>query len=276
MLADNDAVPLPRTPVFYAHRGAAAALPENTMPSFRRALELGAHALEMDVHMTRDEHVIVSHDPGGGRMANVACELRAVTLAETQRWDFGWGFVGAGGARPFAGKGYQAPTLEQVLRELPGVPLNIDLKQQRPSIAARVVELVRRHRAAERVTLASFHLGNMLAVRRLGYEGPTALSQAEVATLLATPRAALRRLPFFGTVAQLPVRVGPLVLASRRLIDKCHDLGMAIEFWTINDPVEAERLLALGADGIMTDDPAAIAPVFAARKVPLGVAARPS
>ena len=258
-------MPASRPPVFYAHRGAAAILPENTLPSFRRALELGAHALEMDVHMTRDGHLVVSRDPAGERMTGVARAFRDVTLAEAQTWDAGWGFVGPGGDRPFAGLGYRAPSLEEVLRELPAVPLNIDLKQQRPPVAAQAVALIRRHGAAERVTLASFHLGNMLAVRRLGYEGPTALSQPEVVALLATPRGALRWLRRLGTVAQLPVRVGPVVLASRRVIDKCHDLEMRVDFWTINDPSEATRLLALGADGIMTDDPAAIAPVFGVR-----------
>jgi glycerophosphoryl diester phosphodiesterase len=232
------------------------------MPSFHRALELGAHALEMDVHMTRDGAVIVSHDPNGLRMAGVSRAFRDVSLAEAQSWDFGWGFMTPDGGRPFASKGYRAPTLEQVLRELPGVPLNVDINQRRPRIATQVVEIVQRHRASERVTLASFDRSNLVRVRSLGYEGPTSLSQFEVAALLATPRFALRHM-LLGTAAQVPVRVGPLVLARRRVIDRCHSLGIRVDFWTINDPTEAKRLLALGADGIMTDDPAAIAPVFA-------------
>ena len=87
-----------------------------------------------------------------------------------------------------------------------------------------------------------------------------------VIALLATPRLLLRHAPLFGTCAQIPTRAAGITLATPRFLDKCHDLGMRVDFWTINDPREAERLLDLGADGIMTDDPRAIAPVFAARR----------
>jgi glycerophosphoryl diester phosphodiesterase len=266
----------PAVPVFYAHRGATAELPENTMPAFRRALELGAVALEMDVHMTRDGVIVVSHDPDGARMAGVPRAFRDVPLAEARRWNMGAGFVARDGRRPFAapqsgspdsadGGRFRVPTFEEVLEELPPVPLNVDLKQSTPSMAATIVDLVRRHGACDRVTLASFELRNLIAVRRLGYEGPTGLSRPEVAALLAMPRSAFRRLPLTGSAAQLPTHVGRIRLDTRRVIDRCHELGLRVDYWTIDDPAEAERLLDLGADGIMTDDPAAIAPVFARR-----------
>jgi glycerophosphoryl diester phosphodiesterase len=100
-------------------------------------------------------------------------------------------------------------------------------------------------------------------VRRAGYEGPTALSQPEVAAVLGVPRAVLARTRWLGTCAQIPVKAGPVTLASPRFLAKLHALGMRVDFWTINEPGEARRLLALGAHGIMTDDPRAIAPVFA-------------
>src|SRR5687768_7474650 len=128
-------------PRLYAHRGAAAEEPENTLPSFRRALEHGADALEMDLHMTADGHVVVSHDPDGFRMAGVHAEIRRSMLTDVRRWDVGWGFV-RDGARPFAGRRYHMPTLEEVLVELPGVPLNIDVKQSRPDMVGRVVSLL--------------------------------------------------------------------------------------------------------------------------------------
>jgi glycerophosphoryl diester phosphodiesterase len=64
-------------------------------------------------------------------------------------------------------------------------------------------------------------------------------------------------------MVQIPTRSGPIRLATPRFIQKCHDLGLTVDFWTINDPIEARHLLTMGADGIMTDDPAAIGPVFA-------------
>src|SRR5688572_26510626 len=89
----------------YAHRGASAELPENTMAAFRRALELGADALETDVHMTRDGHVMVSHDPDGRRRAGIAATIRGSTLEEVRGWDMG--------------DGHRMPTLEEALVAFP-------------------------------------------------------------------------------------------------------------------------------------------------------------
>ena len=247
----------------YAHRGASAERPENTIAAFRRALEIGVDALESDVHMTRDGHVVMSHDPDGARCAGVPRQIRACTLDEVQSWDAGRGFVAPDGGRPFAGQGHRIPTLEEVLVELPGVPLNLDVKQTAPSMIEPLVALLRRHRAEDRVTLASFQMRTLLRARWAGYRGATSMPQAEVVTMLLAPDWLFGALPWRGTAAQLPVAAGRRRFDDPAWIERCHRLGLRLDFWTVNDPAEAERLLALGADGIMTDDPAAIAPVFA-------------
>ncbi len=244
----------------YAHRGASAELPENTLPAFRRALEFdGVNALELDVHLTRDGHPLVSHDPTGERMAGVARAWRDLDLAEARTFDVGRGFVAADGSRPHAGLGFHPPSLEELLIELPGVRLNVDVKQAQPPMVKPLLALLRRCKAEDRVTLASFQARTLLAIRRRGYGGETALAQAEVLTLLALPVRVIERLPFLGVAAQVPVRAGPIRFDRPAFIDKCHRLGMRVDFWTINDPSEARRLIALGADGIMTDDPARMA-----------------
>lgn len=253
----------------YAHRGASTELPENTLPAFRRALEIGGvDALEMDVHLTRDGHALVSHDDDATRMGGVAAPWSKLDLAEAQRIDLGHGFVAPDGDRPHAGKGFRAPSFEEVLVELPGVRINVDIKQARPPMVSPLLRLIRRLKAEDRVTLASFHTRTLLAVRQRGYGGETALAQAEVAALFALPVRVIEALPFVGDAAQVPVKAGPLVMGSERFIAKCHQLGMRVDFWTINDPAEAHRLIALGADGIMTDDPARMAPAL--RDVPRG------
>jgi glycerophosphoryl diester phosphodiesterase len=101
-------------PILYAHRGAPLELPENSLPSFARALELGADALEIDVHMTRDGHVVVCHDPSGLRTAGVAREVRECALTEIKRWDLSSRF------RPGACTGpVNVPTLDEVLGAFP-------------------------------------------------------------------------------------------------------------------------------------------------------------
>jgi glycerophosphoryl diester phosphodiesterase len=253
---------LPARPLLYSHRGASKERPENTLPSFRRAAEIGVDAFETDAHMTADGHVVVSHDPTGARMCGVAKEIRKTIRVEVQSWDAGLGFVDENGARPFAGGECRIPTLAQLLAEFPDTPLNIDIKQSDPPMVPQVLEVVRRYDAEQRVTLASFSEDTMREVRRRGYRGPTALAKNEILKLLAVPRWVRRFAPIAGTAAQLPVRAAHIDLSRRRIIDKCHALGLRVDYWTINDPQEAQRLLDAGADGIMTDDPAAIAPVF--------------
>src|SRR6187399_399248 len=163
----------------YAHRGAAAEEPENTLPSFRRALELGADALETDVHLTADDEVVAIHDPDAQRVAGVARAVRSATLAEVQRWDVGHVFVDQQGKRPFVGRGYRVPTLAELLVELPPVRLNIDLKSEAPRLVERFLEVVRRHGAERRIVAASFH-GSVLAhLRASGFRGPSSLARRE-------------------------------------------------------------------------------------------------
>ena len=225
----------------YAHRGASAELPENTMAAFRRAVALGVDALELDIHATKDGVLVVSHDPDGRRMAHVNERLADLTFAEAQRWDVG------GGER--------LPRFEDVISEFRALPINVDLKRD---IADATVALIRRMNAEERVCLASFQVQTMRRVRALGYRGPTALSRAEVLAALALP-VALQRGPFrVGAArAQLPLSLGkPWVVARMKA------LGLAVDFWTVDDPELARRLVALGADGIMTNDPARIVPAL--------------
>ncbi|MSP59645.1 MAG: glycerophosphodiester phosphodiesterase [Myxococcales bacterium] len=251
----------PTTPLLYAHRGAPLEEPENTLPSFRRALALGAGALETDLHMTSDGHIVTSHDPDGARLAGVGEEIRRSTLAEVQRWDIGKNFAARSGER-FAGRSYRVPTLEELLVELPGVPINVDVKQRDPPMVEPLLRLLRRLNAEERVLVASFHGGTLAEVRRRGYPGLTSLGQRDVLRLLLTPAPLLRLLPRHGDAAQVPASLRGISLGRRWLIERCHAANLRVDYWTVDDPTEARRLLALGADGIMTDDVAAIAPLF--------------
>jgi len=247
----------------YAHRGASAEHPENTMPAFERAAELGVDVLEMDVQLTRDDHLIVAHDDTAARTTGVPRAWAALDLADVRRLDAGWGFVARDGTRPFAGKGITVPTFAEVLAAFPAIRINVDLKGGRA--VTRMLDLVHARRADDRVTLASFQLATLVAIRRHGYGGETGLSQGEVAALLGLPAVLWRQLPFTGIAAQVPVRSGRIRFDRPAFIAKCHQIGLRVDFWTVDDRDEAQRLLALGADGIITNDPAALRPLFLSR-----------
>lgn len=242
----------------YAHRGASAELPENTLPAFERAIEIGVDALEMDLQITRDDQLIVVHDETCARMAGARTSWAQLDLDDARTLDVGWGFIAGDGTRPFAGKGFRVSTFAEILDAFPGVQINVDIKA---APVETVLALVRAKQAEERVTLASFDTAAAVRVRRQGYGGETALSQGEVISLISLPAVLWRQLPFTGTAAQLPTHHKAIRFDRPTFIAKCHSLGLRVDFWTIDDPAEAARLIALGADGIMTNDPAAIRPV---------------
>jgi glycerophosphoryl diester phosphodiesterase len=219
----------------YAHRGASLELPENTMTAFRRAVDLGADALETDVHATADGVLVTSHDPDGARIFGKPRRIADCRLEEVRSWG--------------------VPSLEEMVLAFPGLPINVDLKVP---VAELAVPLLRRLQVEERVTLASFSSATLRRVRALGYRGPTSLGRSEVARLVSLPAAAQRGpLAPPGKAAQLP-----LSLAQPWVIRRCHALGLRVDYWTVNEPALARGLVEMGADGIMTDDPATIVPAL--------------
>lgn len=248
----------------HAHRGAPCELPENTLAGFARAVALGVDGLETDAHRTADGHVVLSHDPSLARACGVPRVIATSTLADVRSCDAGWGFVAPDGARPFAGRGLRVPTLDELLDAHPHLPVNLDLKSRDLALVDAVLACLRRRGDAGRVLLASFHPAVLRAVRARGHPGPTGLGPDEVLRVRALPRLLLRARPPRGAAAQVPVAFRGLRLDTPDFIARCHALGVRVDFWTVNDPAEARRLVALGADGVMTDDPAAIVPAVRA------------
>ena len=250
-------------PLLFAHRGASSERPENTLPAFELGLELGADVLELDVHPSRDGVLIVSHDPDAVRSAGVARALADCDWAEIAGWDAGLGFQDTSGQRPFAGRGLGLPRFEDVLAALPNTLFNVDVKLAGEHELASLLTTIRARQAESRVLLTSFSSEVLGLVRSLRYDGPIGLAEREVKRLVMSPAFLTRWFPLAGSRVQIPPRSGRHDLSTARLIDKCHRLGLAVDYWVINDPTEAERLLARGADGIITDDTRALARVFA-------------
>ncbi len=249
-------------PLLFGHRGANLRCPENTVPAFIAAIEDGANALELDVQLTADGVVVVMHDDDGGRMCGVPAKVAATPFAALKTWDPGVGFLDAAGARSFARRGLTIPRLADVLQAFPGIPINIDVKSPDPRAVRRVVDVVTSLGAAERVLLTSFHDDILAAVRASSWGGQIGFSRRDVASLRLLPLALLRRRRPRGQRVQLPVHAGWLRLDGPAFIDKMHALQIAVDYWVINDRAEGARLLGGGADGLMSDDPHALAPLF--------------
>ncbi|HEY8495569.1 MAG TPA: glycerophosphodiester phosphodiesterase [Limnochordales bacterium] len=227
-------------PYVFGHRGAAAVAPENTMASFTKALEAGADGIELDFQMTRDGHLVVIHDQTLKRTAGKDGWVKDHTLAELRRLDAGSWFD----AR-FAGE--RIPTLEEVLdlaRDRVFVNAEIkNLPYRYPGIEEKLLEAVR-HTGfpLDRLIVSSFDHVSLERVQALE-------PRVAVASLFAHYPVAFNELP--GTVLHPHWGV-----VDEAFMQKARAAGRKVNVWTANDPWAWERLVAVGVDGIITDDPA--------------------
>lgn len=213
-----------------AHRGAPRELLENTLPSFERALERGAQAIELDVHATSDGVVVVHHDPVLGRAVDPL--HHGLALA-----DVPWRQLREVELTP----GLGVPTLAEVL-DLVGGRARVYVEIKGHAIEPLVVEVVRRSEGT-----CALH----------SFDAPTIAKVAEIAPelrrgiLLDEPSRDIRAL--MRSVAALDVWPEWRLIDSQ-MVDAVHEAGGRVVAWTVNSTADAERLVDLGVDGICTDD----------------------
>ena len=244
----------PAARLVIAHRGNAAHAPENTLEAFEEAVALGADALELDVHVTSDVHVVAIHDPTLDRTTDGSGVVGRLALADVRRFDAGARFTRDGGrTHPWRGRGLRVPTLDEVLDAFPTVPLLVELKT--PAAAAATKRTVERHGASARCLMGSF-LHPALAPFR-GSAIASGASQGEVARLYA--RAVLpgspRRIPYHALCIP-PVYRNILPLPVLRFARMARAADACTHVWTVDDPARALRYWAGGVNGIITNDPA--------------------
>jgi len=243
-------------PCVLGHRGAAGHAPENTIVSFRKALELGADMIESDVHATRDGVPVLMHDPHVERTTEGRGLVSSFLLKDLLALDAGYTFGPEGGDFPFRDQGIRVPTLEQALSEFPDARFNLELKQSSPSLAAEVVRLVAS--AHERVLLTASEGPAIQAIRTevarqdvhpaLGAGVPDVLAFIESAQQGSEPPPDVMAL-------QIPTEFAGRPLITEPLLAHAHAHGIAVHAWTINDPEEMRELLSLGVDGLVSDFP---------------------
>jgi glycerophosphoryl diester phosphodiesterase len=248
---------LPR-PLVFGHRGACGERPENTLPSFERALAQGAEILEMDVHLTRDGEVVVLHDADVARTTDGAGDVAGLRWPELAELDAGFRFLDATGAAPFRGAGIRVPRLAELLARLPGVRFNIELKRCDARLVARVLELLHDAGREELSLLAAEGDDAMRLLRNAVRERASRVALgASVGDVLGFIRASLEGgAPPAGPMAlQIPPEFLGRPLVTPELVTFAHAHGVQIHVWTINDEAEMRRLIALGVDGVMSDFP---------------------
>ncbi len=219
------------------------------MPAFEAAVALGYRYLETDVHVTADGVLLAFHDDRLDRVTDGSGRIGDLPWRDVQQ-------ARVDGSQPI-------PLLEDLLGAWPDVLVNIDIKHD--AAVEPLASTLRRLDALDRVCVGSFSGRRLRRARAV--LGPGLCSSLGP---LGTLRLRLRSygLPLgrpTGDCAQLPVRRGPLPLVDERLVRTAHRLAMPVHVWTIDDPGEMERLLDLGVDGLMTDQPAVLKGVLSRR-----------
>ncbi|MCA9832522.1 MAG: hypothetical protein KC435_01110 [Thermomicrobiales bacterium] len=218
----------------YGHRGAPAELPENTLPGFARAKDLGVYGIELDVHLSKDGVAVVCHDETLDRTTNASGPISDYTVAELRNVD--------------AGQGNHVPTLAEVLT-LVGDSMMVDIEVKANAAGVAVLEEVQKVPGL-RWLVSSFDWDVLRYVRS---------QDANADLWVLTPGASDDAI-----AAYHEVNAGALAIW-----DKGIDADIASYLaeqnipwwpWTVNDPARAKELVDMGAIGICTDNPAMVLP----------------
>ena len=223
-----------------AHRGASGKglAPENTLAAFRKAIEIGTDAIEMDVHRTRDDHVVVCHDDALDRTTDRRGAIKDLTLSEIKQAD--------------AGAGERIPTLKEALDLIVGKAVAlIEIKPE--DIARDVVRTVEECDAVGHVVLQSFHKE---VVREVGILNP----HLRRALLIGVRAIDVRRTPAVRLVRRT-TEVGASTLslshnaATPELARELHRRDLALYVWTVDAFDDLRRMIQIGVDGIISNYP---------------------
>jgi len=244
----------------HGHRGARARRPENTIPAFEYAIQEGVDALEMDMAVTKDNVIVISHDPileapvcNGPKPKAVIHEL---TLAEVRQWD-----CGAVKNPLFANQkpvpGTRMPTLDDVFR-LAGrgnFDYNIETKsfpdkpEYTPSpeeFARMVLVKIREYKIEKRIILQSFDFRTLVAMKKLAPE-------IRLSALTETDQ---RDFPPIAKEAQADIISPNFRLVTPAKVEAAHQAGLQVVPWTVNTPDDWDRMIQAKVDAIISDDPA--------------------
>lgn len=228
-------------PIAFAHQGGAGEHPENTLPAFQHAFDLGYRYMETDVHASRDGVLFAFHDPDLQRTCGRPGLIRELSAEEVDA-------ARVAGREPI-------PRLDELVASWPEAKFNIDCKSDHA--LPHFLEWLQRADVFERVCVGSFSDARLDAVReRFGRVvctsmGPRDVAKVRLGTWIGrTPRFKGGATPL---AAQVPVRQGPLTIVTPSFVEGAHAAGLHVHVWTIDEPDEMHRLLDLGVDGIMTD-----------------------
>ncbi len=236
-----------------AHRGASGEYPQGTWLAFQKALDQGADQLELDVHLSKDSHIIINHDSDLEANVGISDSIKDLTLAQLQGLDAGHEFTNDNGASyPFRGLGLSLLTLPEFIDYFPHEKINIEIKANDKALSEKLWSLIEEKGIQDSVVVASQHTKAMNHFRDISdgdVKTSATISELVVASVVWSTGFGWAYKPKF-EVAQIPYAI-----ITQPYINFFHKKGVRADVWTVNDMDDIERALDLGVDSIIGDYP---------------------
>ena len=228
----------------FAHRGACAYAPENTLEAFELAVRMGAHGVELDAHLSRDGEVVVTHDERIDRVSDGTGAVQDLTLKELKAFRFNRPHPEYADAR--------IPTLKEVFQLLKptGLHINIELKNSwnpYPGLEEKVIDLIGKEFSPERIIFSSFNHASMVKVKQID---PSLCCGLLYDASMVRPWIYAQAL---GVDALHPNYAEVLIPGGE--CAAAHKAGILVHPWTVNDPGHIRAMLREGADIVITNVP---------------------
>ena len=232
------------TKLVFAHRGASAYAPENTLPAFALAAEMGAYGVELDVHLTKDGVLVVTHDDEISRVSDGKGLVRELTFEELRKLDFSAGYRGGKYGK------VQIPTLDEVYELLAptGLYVNVEIKSATlPGIAKKSLDCAKAHGMEEKVLYSSFDhwkLTELLSYDKNAFVAPLYGQEIVMPADYAKLFGAKAIHPFYWQILKHP-----------EIVERANEIGIRIHPWTVDDPAHIKMLCDMNIGAIISNKP---------------------
>lgn len=217
------------------HRGASKTEPENTLKSFRKAIELQADYIEFDIQESKDGEIVVFHDYEISKITSKEGYIKEMTLEELKQLD--------------VGDGEKIPTLQETIEITKGkIGLQIEIKVE--SIGKKLIKMLWDANLIESTIISSFIHNELLKVKKLEPKVKLGALLSERISDSIDLIKSTKRLIKKNFFAVHPHFAG----VDKQLVDYAHNNNLKVNVWTVNEKVDMKKLISIGVDGIITDD----------------------
>ena len=244
-------------PHIIAHQGSSLDLPPNTIEAFQLSLEQGADIIELDIWRAKDGTWVVIHDGNLLRITGVNKNITKLTYDEIQLLDAGYNFSDLNGNYLYRNKGYKIPSLEEVFKKFNNKKINIEIKGYSKTGLRDLADLIKKYKMDKKILVVSFSYKVIKEFRKITeHKIATAASRGDIKRMIYFKR--FHSYTYNFNAFQLPYYSGKLKkygMINKNWISKMQANDLVVHYWTIDESIDIEKAIAIGANGIITNKP---------------------